>query len=436
MLGDEPRLNPVKLIVTRRREPAVPPNPEGCPDFGTPTESVDLSDQAGSGWWNPDGEAGASPGLPGTSDQTPFPDLRLAWPLPPDLPAAPAPAVVRAPCPGCGGELTSVGKAWCLRCGFDPEQAQGSRTPAPEKSRTGQVVAMLLVAAVGCLAIVLASVFRRDIVPDRTDLRVWWIGFEGLAGFLLYWVGHATAVALTARHWSDPQPSCFDPLAVWRYALIYLPRTRWAIAYGLWGGTAFACAFVLFWLNDFELKDRTAKPPFRAYREVLVDEPSDDVSADRSKAGDSRAGSPSDNSSRNNRSGVITRSDEAPITAPRLPRRPRSGTAVVIGYVPDQTDPSRIDVVMLGTREPDGTIRYAGVAQLDRTAAEDDVVRQLRALPRPSATPGYELGRGVVPVEPTLTANIQFAGQNDRGILQDTVVTGVGSGENANGPER
>ena len=127
---------------------------------------------------------------------------------------------------------------------------------AAEKKGLGQALVVLLFAAAGCLAIVAATAFRRDLVPDRTDLRMWWIGYQGLAGFLLYWVGHAIAVALTVRHWPDPQPSCFDPLAVWRYALYHLPKTRWALTYGLWGATAFSCAAVLFLLNDFALKDK------------------------------------------------------------------------------------------------------------------------------------------------------------------------------------
>ncbi|HET6573518.1 MAG TPA: hypothetical protein VFG68_07945 [Fimbriiglobus sp.] len=353
-------------------------------------------------------------------DVTPLPDVRLLWPLLADLapaPAEPAKPSNTVPCPGCGAELTVGFKSWCLRCGYDSEQAQ--RGLEPEEGGVRQAVVVLVFAAAGCLAIVAATAFRRDLVPDRTDLRMWWIGYQGLAGFLLYAIGHAIAVGLTAKHWDDDaQPSCFDPLAVWRYALYHLPKTRWAITYGVWGATALGCAFVLFCLNDFSIKDKTAKQKIRSSEIVSEESEVGSVWGTRSDApanpGGASEGGPS-----------VAEEGGAVADAPRLRPHSLKGAAVVIGYVPDPTNPDRVARVMLGVRSSSGGIRFAGVAQLDSSVKDGEALGRLRALGRPAATPGYNLGRDVIPVEPKLLADIRYAELDGRGIFRDTVITGV-----------
>jgi hypothetical protein len=263
-----------------------------------------------------------------------------------------------------------------------------------------QALVVLLFAAVGCLAIVAATALRRDLVPDRTDLRTWWIGYQAAAGFVLYWIGHAIAVALTVRHWPDPQPSCFDPLAVWRYALYHLPKTRWALTYGLWGATAFGCAAVLFCLNDFALKDKTAKQKIHGGPVAPAGSEAEPSGGPEGEVAD----------------------------APRLRFRSHKATVVVIGYVPDPADPNKIARVALGTRDVDGGIHFAGYAQLDPSVEGDGGLGRLRSLARPAATPGYTLSRDAVPVEPRLFADIRYAEMDGNGIFRDTVITKVAAG--------
>jgi hypothetical protein len=352
-------------------------------------------------------------------DATPLPDVRLLWPLLADLaPAPPAPAapVRTVSCPVCGAELTEAVKSWCLRCGY--ESQLNLRQPAPAKCGVRRAVVVLLFAAAGCLAIVAATAFRRDVVPDRTDLRTWWIGFQGAGGFLLYWVGHAIAVGLTMKHWDDDaQPSCLDPLAVWRYALYHLPKTRWAITYGVWGATAFGCAFVLFCLNDFSIKDKTAKQKIRG-SEIVAEEP------EAGSGGSTHTDAPADHGRESEGRPSAAEEGGAVADAPRLRPHSLRGAAVVIGYVPDPTNPDRVAQVMLGVRSAGGGIRFAGVARLDTSVKDGEALRQLRALGRPAATPGYHLTRDVIPVEPKLLADIRYA-ELERGIFKDTVITAV-----------
>ncbi len=438
MFGIPPRSDAVKLVPADRDRPAAPP----VPDFDLLTPNRPPS-PAGEGpaavphfRWGDDGE----PVSLRSAQDTPLPDTPLQWSLllsPPT--AAPEPAL----CPGCGGPLTVAGKSWCLRCGYNSDQPQRVLAPAA-RGGVARAAVVLAFATLGCLAVVAATAYRKDLVPDRTDLRVWWIGFEGLAGFLLYCVGHAAAVALTVRHWPDDKPSVFDPLSVWRYALYHLPGTRWAVTLGLWGATAFLCAFVLFWLNDFALKDKTAKPPIRAARHAPESHGSGsgDQAAGESESG--AAGHPKqadEQPAEGYRSGEsagggdkrpagrreVNEIDPSLADAPRLRPRSQTGTAVVIGYVPDKTNPGRVERVLLGSRGPDGVIRFAGVAQVDKAFEEAGGVSRLRALPRPAATPGYALSKEVVPVEPKLLADIKFVEQDTRGIYKDTVVTGVES---------
>jgi hypothetical protein len=459
MFGKPSWPDAAKLTPPRQGHPATPPAPDFLqflPNHSTGGQSVPAEagpDADVDVRWDDEEPAGDPVPLRSAQD-TPFPDVPLQWPLIVSTPAAPAPAPAPAPvqptltrCPGCGGELTVAGKTWCLRCGYNSDQPQ--RVFVPAEGGVAQAAVVLAFAAVGCLAIISASIFRKDLVPDRTDLRVWWIGFEGAVGFLVYCIGHATAVALTARFWPDDKPSIFDPLAVWRYALYHLPGTRWAVTLGVWGGTAFLCAFALFCLNDFVIKDKTAKPPIRAAKHGSSSSgPGQAADAPESKATghgksgedqsvEERAAAPAGEADKRpaGRS-EVAEIDPSLADAPRLRPRSQKGTAVVIGYVPDKNDPTRVSQVMLGTRGPDGTIRYAGVAQVDKAFEQAGGVGRLKALPPPAATPGYALSKHVVPVEPKLLADIKYVEQDSRGIFKDTVVTGVEGEDRGNRPKQ
>src|SRR5207248_11627528 len=85
--------------------------------------------------------------------------------------------------------------------------------------------------------------------------------------------------------------------------------------------------------------------------------------------------------------------------------RPRSATAVVIGYVPDPADPDKVSKVALGTRAADGTIRFAGYADVDTAADASRVMGMRRLVVRPD----YLTDKRAVPVEPTLTGDIRYA---------------------------
>ena len=425
MPADPQRLDVSRLVLPRRPEPATSPRLSNeRPGVGE-DEPVSPDDgRVRFGGWD-----GFDEDAPPALGATPLPDVHLLWPLPPDTepaPVEPAESLLRracaAPCPGCGGELTVAVKSWCLRCGYDSDQPQ-RRPAAPRANGVRQAVVVLLFAVAGCLAIVAATAFRRDFVPDRTDLRAWWIGYQGAFGLLLYWVGHAVAVALTIRHWAEPQPSCFDPLAVWRYALYRLPKTRWAITYGLWGATAFGCAFVLFWMNDFAIKDKTAKQKIHS-GPVAPAEPEAG-----SAGGTSPAGEPEGRHQGAGETPGGRQEDGAVADAPRLQFRSHKGTAVVIGYVPDPADPNKIARVVLGNRDVDGGIHFAGYAQLDQSVEGGGGLGRLRSLARPASTPGYTLSRDVIPVEPKLLAGIRYTEMDGQGIFKDTVVLKIAGGK-------
>jgi hypothetical protein len=389
-------------------------------------------------WWGGAGDAGAPPRVPRVDD-TPTPEKLLAWPPrpltavepvepegPTEVPAEePVVALETAPCP-CGQGLTVAGRSWCLKCGYDSDldllrkadaqlAVSNPAARAAQAARSWQGVwkatPAFAAAGVGAAAIVVATVYRREFVPDRTELRVWWTGIEAVAGLVLYLIGHGTAVWLTVRYWTDPQPSSLDPWGVWKYAVAYLPKTRWAFAFGLWGATAFGCAFTLFWMNDYAFKDKTAKPPPRQ-----IDAPGKPAKSGR--PGDDKddgpavidVGSPGDGKA-------------AGSSAPDLTiERKNAATAVVIGYVPDPNDPSKVSKLALGTRGPDGTIRFAGYADVDPNAG-DAGLGQLAGAKRLVVRPDYVPDRGVVPLEPTLTADIKYGDRDGDGMYRNSLLT-------------
>jgi hypothetical protein len=189
--------------------------------------------------------------------------------------------------------------------------------------------------------------------------------------------------------------------------------------------TAFVYAFVLCWQNDFAIKDRTKRvqaaaaiaPKIRALDET---DPSEVASASAELPASS---SSAEEESRKHATIDLFGADRADKKVPT-----HVTDCVVIGYVPDPADPSRIDQLVLGTRGQDGTIHYAGTvnqfAKTDKTAQWVEQVRGLKPLlDAPTYMPS---GINAVPVDPSLPCEVGYAERSAQGVLKGTVVKGVG----------
>ncbi|HET6574250.1 MAG TPA: hypothetical protein VFG68_11640 [Fimbriiglobus sp.] len=344
------------------------------------------------------------------------------------LPDAPSAAqVARGPryCPRCLGDLRELGgKAWCAKCGYssdDDEQPQQA-DPGPRG-----VPYWLIVFLVGCVGIVVATAMRREILPAGSKAQVWWILYEAGFGLLAYLVGHVMAVVLTFRHWRDGELFKYiDPLTAGRYAIEFLPRTRYAICLAVWGAIAFLFAFILFWMNDFAFKDKKAKPKtVVAHRVITTGDgeapPEDPEAGDFILYGDDVMAEDT----------KIDR-DVAlfdPYGDPDPPERqepPNVSSCVVIGYVPDPNDPNRVAELVLGTRDADGTIRYVGtVGNFARTGEVDQGVSRVKGLTPLLEKPGYlPDGLNVIPVEPSMTARVGYTERDAQGQMKGATLKG------------
>lgn len=435
MPGDPLSPDVSRLVTPRRPEPAATPAPDYLVDMDSSTRPVRVADFEDCSWWGGAENPDTAPPRPGRHD-TPLPDRKIDWAAVAAVGEEPIVALQSAPCP-CGAGQTMAGRSWCLRCGYDSDldllrkaERRAAAEPARRVSREWRWLVrsapVLVLAVFVTAAIVAATAYRREFVPDRTELRVWWTGIEAAVGALLYLVAHTAALVLTVRYWKDAPPSLFDPISVWRCAAAHLPRTQWAFVLGLWGATAFGCAFVLFWMNDYAFKDKTAKAPPRH-----IDAPAKPNPA-AGRPGDSREDGPAiiNTGSGNGRKPAADSGPTAPPAAPPLVvERTQSTTAVVIGYVPDPADPSKVGRLALGTRSADGTIRFAGYADVDKTT---DGLGQVAGLKRLVVTPDYVTEQGIVPVEPTLTADVKFAERDAQGVLRNSLATAVGGEKKGN----
>jgi hypothetical protein len=341
----------------------------------------------------------------------------------------PAPEMRRGPkyCPRCLADMREVGdKEWCAKCGYSSDE-EYERSPRPA-SGGGGVPPWLFLFLAGCVGIVVATCLRREFLPPGSMAQVWWILIQAGAGLLAYVIGHVTVVVLTFRHWRDGELFKYiDPLTVVRYAIEHLPRTRYAICLACWGAVAFLCAFVLFWMNDFAFKDKKAKRSI--VRHGLISTGDGEVIAEDPEAGDfviygeavpvQTAGEERD----------VNLID--PYGDPDPPERqepPNVTTCVVIGYVPDPNDPNRVAQLVLGTRDEDGTIRYAGtVGNFARTGEVDQGVSQVKTLKPLLEKPGYlPADLNVIPVEPSMTARVGFQERDAQGQMKNATVKDLG----------
>jgi hypothetical protein len=332
-------------------------------------------------------------------------------------------------CVGCGGFMhTTIGMAWCVRCGYcaDPKARQETAVPQPVK-RASPVPLWAAILVVGCGAVIAANFYRGTFVPEGSVLGIWWILIEGGAGVAAYVLGSLWAIALTIRHWREHDIFKFlDPSNVWKYAIESLPRTRWSICLAVWGTTAFAYSFVLFWQNDFSFKDRTQKAKVATVspKMKVADE------TDSAEVAPAVAEAPADRAEEEARKAATI--DLFGADNPEKQRPIHTTDCVVIGYVPNPDDPSQIDQLVIGTRSPDGTIRYAGtVSQFAKSDEVGQWVERVKGLTPLLDTPTYMPGGvNAVPVDPSLQCKIGYSERTNQGVLKGTVVKSVGAPTN------
>src|SRR5262249_31342225 len=146
-----------------------------------------------------------------------------------------------------------------------------------------------------------------------------------------------------------------DPLTVLKYAIAYLPRTGGSLCSMSWGVVAFLCAFVLLWQNDFAFKDRRHKPKTGPSVAAASPEQKEDAKPDDNAAAEEAQPAAPENVAPPRDVNVI---DLLGADKPLKERRLSNTECVVIGYVPDPKDPSRIGQLVLGTRAEGGAITY------------------------------------------------------------------------------
>jgi hypothetical protein len=266
------------------------------------------------------------------------------------------------------------------------------------------------------------------LVPAGSAAQVWWILIEAGAGLLLYAVGHVLVVVLTFRHWRDGELFKYiDPLTTARYAIEFLPRTRYPICLAAWGATAFLCAFFLFWMNDFAFKDKKARKTVVVHGVLSTGDGA--TVPDEPEAGDYVIYGDAVLIEKEEKDRDVNLID--PYGDPDPPERqepPNVTTCVVIGYVPDPNDPNQVSQIVLGYRDPDGTIRYAGtVDNFVRTGEVSQGVTQVKGLTPLLEKPGYlPDGLNVNPVQPTMAARIAYQERDSRGQLKNATIRGFG----------
>jgi hypothetical protein len=328
-------------------------------------------------------------------------------------------------CPKCRGRIQMLGdRSICANCGYSTGPRNYGKQQPKELPRWFWPWVVLVVG--GCVAVIAATALRHRFLSSGSLSLVWWIGLEGGGGLAAYWLAHAWVLLTTARRWREGDIFKYiDPLTVWKYAAEFFRQTRWAVPPAAWGATAFSCAFVLFWMNDFAVKDkkeaRRHAAMMRTQAATAVASPEE--RADEYTPATSADSTPTERAAERDVNVIDPYGSDEPERQPP----PRSTTCVVIGYVPDPKDPKRISQLVLGTRDEDGTIRYAGT--VSNFAAGEDVSGGLQRvqgarplLQRPRYLPS---GLNAIPVEPTVTARVGYEERDGQGVLKNVTVQGV-----------
>src|SRR5207248_5066544 len=177
------------------------------------------------------------------------------------------------------------------------------------------------------------------------------------------------------------------------------------------------------WQNDFAIKDRTKKVREAAVTPKIRALDENDGSEVGSASSDLPASSSPEEDARKHAT-IDLFGDRADKKVPT-----HVTDCVVIGYVPDPSDPGRIDQLVLGTRGSDGNIRYAGtVSQFAKTDDVSKWVDQVKGLKPLLDTPTYmPSGITAVPVDPSLPCQVGYSEKSAQGVLKGTVVKGGGA---------
>jgi hypothetical protein len=381
------------------------------------------------------GLRGSQPFIPGGPDYEP--GSQPFNPGGPGYEPGSQPYVEEDLCPGCGRDLNARGRrSWCIDCGFcsNPEQQKQPAAPPPPPPPpppplfSGWVAALVA----GVALIVVANVVRGRVLSADSSLLAWWILVEGGFGLFAYLVGHALVIAVTFREWKENELFKYiDPVTVGKYAFEHLPKTRWGICAAGWGVTAFFCAVVVLWQNDFAFRDKNQKKAAAAAAEASKAKAKEDADPNEYPSADEVQPSPKEDLDARSASSGIDQGD-----ADKAERQKSVTECVVIGYVADPKDPSRIDQLVLGTRGSDGSIRYAGtVSDFAKMPDVDKWLSQVKSqkplLDAPSYLPG---DLKAIPVEPSLSCKVGYAERTGQGVLKETVIKGVGNGGAGDAP--
>lgn len=344
----------------------------------------------------------------------------------------PLPLLWAINCPKCRGQLQMLAdRSVCAKCGYSTEQRQLRRDKTKQKGLPRWFWPWMILLVSGCVAVVAATAFRQRFLPPGSMGRVWWIGIEGGAGLGVYFLAHVWVVMTTARRWREGDIFKYiDPLTVWKYAAEFFEQTRWAVPPAVWGATAFLCAFGLFWMNDFAIKNKK-----EARRHEAAIRAQATASTPESRADEYAPATTTDPRERAAERDVNV-IDPYGSDEPERQPPPRNTTCVVIGYIPDPKDPKRISQLVLGTRDENGTIRYAGT--VSNFATGDEVnngllgIQGMRPLlQRPDYLPG---GLNAIPVEPSVTARVGYEERDGQGMLKNMTVQGVNAPESEKKP--
>lgn len=347
----------------------------------------------------------------------------------------PLPLLWSINCPKCRGQMQMLGdRSVCTNCDYSTEPRPLGNKKKKQKGLPRWFWPWVALLVGGCVAVILATACRNRFLPPGSSGRVWWIGIEGAAGLGVYFLAHLWVVMTTARRWREGDIFKYiDPLTVWKYAAEFFEQTRWAVPPAVWGGTAFLCAFTLFWMNDFAIKNKKEARRHQAALRAQAEAATPESRADEYAPAVSTEPTPAERAAERDVNVIDPYGSDEPERQPP----PRSATCVVIGYVPDPKDPKRVSQLVLGTRDEDGTIHYAGT--VSNFVTGDDVnsgllrVQGMRPLlQRPSYLPG---GLDAIPVEPTVTARVGYEERDGQGVLKNVTVQKVSAPDGEKKPD-
>src|SRR5262249_22155888 len=151
----------------------------------------------------------------------------------PTAASAPLPMGKVECCPKCGGDVRNwPGRSWCMKCGWDSTAEETSEEP-PAPQFSWKLPSWAITLLVGCAVIILFTNVRGMFLGRGSWIFLSWILIEGVAGIVLYFVGHFWLLAVILRYMRESELIKYlDPTYVWRHAIEHLPHTRGAMILG------------------------------------------------------------------------------------------------------------------------------------------------------------------------------------------------------------